>query len=122
MKLFDRILKKNLSLKGTNSVGMTSSEKGLYDLGMYFGWFREKQIDDLLNIRLSFLFAVQLVRWLHASLSKKTDGYTQRQDPALRAIFLLNNVNYLLKRLEKCVELVRSSSQIIVNVLWLAMS
>ena len=45
--------------------------------------------------------AAQLVRWLHASLSKKTDGYMARHDTTIRAIFLLNNVNYLLKRLEK---------------------
>ena len=43
---------------------------------------------------------VQLVRWLHASLSKKTDGYVSRHDPTIRTIFLLNNINYLLKRLE----------------------
>ncbi len=42
----------------------------------------------------------QLVRWLHASLSKKTDGYLSRHDPTIRTIFLLNNINYLLKRLE----------------------
>ncbi|CAF1085349.1 unnamed protein product [Rotaria sordida] len=63
----------------TNSVGLSGTEKGLYDLGTYFG---------------------QLVRWLHASLSKKTDGYISRHDITIRAIFLLNNVNYLLKRLE----------------------
>ncbi|CAF4341976.1 unnamed protein product, partial [Adineta steineri] len=42
----------------------------------------------------------QLVRWLHTNLSKKTDSYMSRQDPTLRSIFLLNNVNYLLKRLD----------------------
>ncbi|CAF1166411.1 unnamed protein product [Rotaria sp. Silwood1] len=63
----------------TNSVGLSGTEKGLYDLGIYFA---------------------QLVRWLHASLSKKTEGYMSRHDTTIRAIFLLNNVNYLLKRLE----------------------
>ncbi|CAF3508067.1 unnamed protein product [Rotaria socialis] len=62
-----------------NSAGLTGTDKGLYDLGTYFA---------------------QLVRWLHASLSKKTDGYISRHDTTIRAIFLLNNVNYLLKRLE----------------------
>lgn len=47
-----------------------------------------------------FFFIAQLVRWLHASLSKKTDGYVSRHDTTIRTIFLLNNVNYLLKRLE----------------------
>ena len=47
------------------------------------------------------VFIAQMVRWLHASLSKKTDGYGTRHDTTIRAIFLLNNVNYLLKRLEK---------------------
>ena len=42
----------------------------------------------------------QLVRWLHASLSKKTDAYISRHDTTIRTIFLLNNINYLLKRLE----------------------
>jgi hypothetical protein len=42
----------------------------------------------------------QLVRWLHASLSKKTDAYVSRHDTTIRTIFLLNNINYLLKRLE----------------------
>ncbi|CAF4438359.1 unnamed protein product, partial [Adineta steineri] len=58
----------------------SSNDKGLYDLGTYFA---------------------QLVRWLHTNLSKKTDSYMSRQDPTLRSIFLLNNVNYLLKRLDK---------------------
>jgi len=62
-----------------NSAGLSGTEKGLYDLGTYFA---------------------QLVRWLHASLSKKTDGYISKHDPTIRTIFLLNNVNYLLKRLE----------------------
>ncbi|CAF0888730.1 unnamed protein product [Adineta steineri] len=57
----------------------SSNDKGLYDLGTYFA---------------------QLVRWLHTNLSKKTDSYMSRQDPTLRSIFLLNNVNYLLKRLD----------------------
>lgn len=42
----------------------------------------------------------QLVRWLHASLARKTEGYVSRHDSTIRTIFLLNNINYLLKRLE----------------------
>ncbi|CAF4357324.1 unnamed protein product, partial [Rotaria sp. Silwood2] len=52
----------------TNSVGLSGTEKCLYDLGTYFA---------------------QLVRWLHTSLSKKTDGYMSRHDITIRAIFLL---------------------------------
>lgn len=32
--------------------------------------------------------------------SEKTDGYVSRHDSTIRTIFLLNNINYLLKRLE----------------------
>ena len=59
--------------------GSSGAEKGLYDLGTYLA---------------------QLIRALHGSLMRKIDGL-QRSDTTLRAIFLLNNVNYLLKRLEK---------------------
>ncbi|CAF0744046.1 unnamed protein product [Adineta ricciae] len=65
--------------QGTSNIAPSGTEKGLYDLGTYF---------------------TQLVRWLHTSLAKKTDGYPSRHDTTIRAIFLLNNVNYLLKRLE----------------------
>lgn len=65
------------------------------------------------------MIEAQLIRWLHSSLSKKTEGYNQRQDPAIRAIFLLNNVNYLLKRLEKFVKLfaklINMSNQVCVD-------
>ncbi|UJR32174.1 hypothetical protein I4U23_019640 [Adineta vaga] len=62
-----------------SSGGASGTEKGLYDLGTYFAL---------------------LVRALHVSLSKKSDDYAARNDNTMRAIFLLNNVNYLLKRLE----------------------
>jgi hypothetical protein len=56
------------------------------------------EIDELKNI----LFCLaQLIRLLHSSLSKKIENYTPRTDPTIKAIFLLNNVNYLLKRLDK---------------------
>ncbi|CAF4976113.1 unnamed protein product, partial [Rotaria magnacalcarata] len=43
----------------------------------------------------------RLVRSLYGNLSKKVDGHTARTDTTIRSIFLLNNINYLLKRLEK---------------------
>ena len=46
------------------------------------------------------LCIAQLIRWVHTSLSKKADGYVSRHDSTMRTIFLLNNINYLLKRLE----------------------
>ncbi|UJR14592.1 hypothetical protein I4U23_001587 [Adineta vaga] len=65
--------------QGINNIVPSGTDKGLYDLGTYF---------------------TQLIRWLHTSLAKKSDGYTSRHDTTIRSIFLLNNVNYLLKRLE----------------------
>ncbi|CAM2714035.1 unnamed protein product [Rotaria socialis] len=64
----------------TSSGGLSGAEKGLYDLGAYFA---------------------RLVRSLYGNLSKKIDGHTARTDTTIRSIFLLNNINYLLKRLEK---------------------
>ncbi|CAF2032966.1 unnamed protein product [Rotaria magnacalcarata] len=64
----------------TSSGGLSGAEKGLYDLGAYFA---------------------RLVRSLYGNLSKKVDGHTARTDTTIRSIFLLNNINYLLKRLEK---------------------
>jgi hypothetical protein len=81
---------------GINSAGLSGTDKGLYDLGTYFG--RLYLLKDWLIKEINCL--AQLVRWLHASLSKKTDGYMSKHDPTIRTIFLLNNVNYLLKRLE----------------------
>ncbi|CAF0977096.1 unnamed protein product [Rotaria sordida] len=63
----------------STSSGSSRTEKGLYDLGTYFA---------------------RLIRSLHANLSKKIDGYMPRTDTVIRSIFLLNNINYLLKRLE----------------------
>ncbi len=57
------------------------------------------------NIRFFCLLA-QLVRALHGSLIKKIDNYMPRTDTTIRAIFLLNNVNYLLKRLEKYLRII----------------
>lgn len=51
--------------------------------------------------KCSFGCLVHLIRALHENLSKKLDGNTSRTDTVLRSVFLLNNVNYLLKRLEK---------------------
>ncbi|CAF0808113.1 unnamed protein product [Didymodactylos carnosus] len=64
--------------KSSNTPVETNEQKGQYDLGKYF---------------------CQLIRWLHVTISKKADLY-QRNDTTIRAIFLLNNANYLLKRLE----------------------
>ncbi|CAF1011995.1 unnamed protein product [Rotaria sp. Silwood1] len=64
----------------SSSGGSSGAQKGLYDLGTYF---------------------VRLIRSLHANLSKKIDGYMPRTDTTIRSIFLLNNINYLLKRLEE---------------------
>ncbi|CAF1027494.1 unnamed protein product [Adineta ricciae] len=63
----------------SSSGGASGTDKGLYDLGTYFA---------------------QLVRALHITLSKKSDDHNSRNDATMRAVFLLNNVNYLLKRLE----------------------
>ncbi|CAF1227257.1 unnamed protein product [Adineta steineri] len=63
----------------TSSGGLSGPEKGLYDLGTYFA---------------------QLVQALHVSLFRKSESYPSRTDTTIRAIFILNNMNYLLKRLE----------------------
>ncbi|CAF4149294.1 unnamed protein product [Rotaria sp. Silwood2] len=63
----------------SGSGGSSGAEKGLYDLGSYFA---------------------RLIRSLHTNLSKKIDGYVSRTDTTIRSIFLLNNINYLLRRLE----------------------
>ena len=47
------------------------------------------------------LSLVELVLALHENLSKKIEAYAAPEAETMRAIFLLNNLNYLLKRLEK---------------------
>lgn len=44
---------------------------------------------------------VELVLALHENLSKKIEANAAPEAESMRAIFLLNNLNYLLKRLEK---------------------
>lgn len=58
---------------------------------------------------LLFLFNALLVQLINAwfeNISRKTDKQTARQDTVLRTIFLLTNVNFLLKRLEEYAKIV----------------
>ena len=84
-------------MSGADSGGASGAQKGLYDLGTYFGMFR---LDK--NAISSDVFSlVELVLALHENLSKKMETYVAPEAETMRAIFLLNNLNYLLKRLEK---------------------
>ena len=59
----------------------------------------KKFVDD--QDKIGSFYLGQLVNSLYENLSRKTDTQTVRQDTVLRTIFLMNNIKYILKRLNK---------------------